>query len=101
MTRGGRTSSSQAPAAVMADAICEVHRRFGELLPPELLKVENPDTGEVLDGQLPGHPQHGIADTPTTVPTVEMRRVNVKGHGIYRPHPGQSTNSSAIAQGLS
>ena len=35
--------------AVTADAICEVHRRFGELLPPELLKVENPDTGEALD----------------------------------------------------
>ncbi len=35
--------------AVTADAICEVHRRFGELLPPELLEVENPDTGEVLN----------------------------------------------------
>jgi hypothetical protein len=29
-------------------ALCEVHRRFGELLPPELLEVTNPDTGEVL-----------------------------------------------------
>jgi Fic family protein len=35
--------------AVTADAICEIHRRFGDLLPPELLKVENPDTGEVWD----------------------------------------------------
>lgn len=26
--------------------ICEVHRRFGELLPDELLWVENPETGE-------------------------------------------------------
>lgn len=34
--------------AVTADAICEVHRRFGEMLPPELLKVNDPDTGEEL-----------------------------------------------------
>ncbi len=34
--------------AVTAAAICEIHRRFGELLPPELLKVTNPDTGEEL-----------------------------------------------------
>ncbi len=27
-------------------AVCEVHRRFGELLPDELLWVENPETGE-------------------------------------------------------
>ena len=32
--------------AVTADAICEIHRRFGEALPPELLKVSDPDTGE-------------------------------------------------------
>ena len=35
--------------AVTAAAICEIHRRFGELLPPQLLKVTNPDTGEELD----------------------------------------------------
>lgn len=35
--------------AVTAEGLCEIHRRFGELLPPELLKVENPDTREVLD----------------------------------------------------
>jgi Fic family protein len=34
--------------AVTADAICEIHRRFGELLPAELLKVNTPDTGEEL-----------------------------------------------------
>jgi Fic family protein len=33
---------------VTAGAICEIHRRFGELLPPVLLKVLNPDTGEEL-----------------------------------------------------
>ena len=43
--------------AVAADAICEVHRRFGALLPPELLKVKNPDTGEVLD-VVPGELRH-------------------------------------------
>lgn len=26
----------------------EMHRRFGELLPDDLLKVENPDTGEII-----------------------------------------------------
>ncbi len=41
--------------AVTAEGICEVHRRFGELLPEELLKVSDPDTGEevaVVPGQL-------------------------------------------------
>jgi len=33
---------------VTADGICEVHRRFGELLPEDLLWVEDPDTGERL-----------------------------------------------------
>ncbi len=28
------------------DGICEIHRRFGELLPDELLWVEDPETGE-------------------------------------------------------
>jgi hypothetical protein len=40
---------------VTADAICEIHSRFGEALPPELLKVSDPDTGEevaVLPGAL-------------------------------------------------
>jgi Fic family protein len=32
--------------ATTRDGICEVHRRFGEKLPDELLWVENPDTGE-------------------------------------------------------
>ena len=43
--------------AVTAEAICEIHRRFGALLPPELLKVENPDTGEILD-VAPGELRH-------------------------------------------
>ena len=34
--------------AVTAGALCEMHRRFGERLPPELLRATNPDTGEVL-----------------------------------------------------
>ena len=41
--------------AVTTEGLCEVHRRFGELLPEELLKVSDPDTGEsitVLPGQL-------------------------------------------------
>lgn len=34
--------------AVTAAGICEIHRRFGELLPEHLLWVEDPDTGERL-----------------------------------------------------
>jgi Fic family protein len=35
--------------AVSPDGICEIHERFGELLPPELLSVENPDKGERME----------------------------------------------------
>jgi Fic family protein len=31
-----------------SDGICEIHKRFGELLPEELLWVEEPDTGEQM-----------------------------------------------------
>ena len=44
--------------AVTVDAICEIHRRFGELLPTELLKIRDPDTGEdvaVVPGALRRH----------------------------------------------
>src|SRR5579872_7081426 len=32
--------------ATTADGLCEIHRRFGELLPEELLWIEEPDTHE-------------------------------------------------------
>jgi Fic family protein len=32
--------------ATSSEGICEIHRRFGELLPDDLLWVEDPDTGE-------------------------------------------------------
>lgn len=41
--------------ATSTDGICEIHRRFSELLPEELLWVENPETGErtrVIPGEL-------------------------------------------------
>ena len=41
--------------AVTTEGICEIHRRFGELLPDELLWIEDPDTGErlrVVPGEL-------------------------------------------------
>lgn len=34
--------------ATTVDGVVEIHRRFCELLPPEMLWVENPDTGEKL-----------------------------------------------------
>lgn len=43
------------PTAVAS--LREIHRRFGELLPEELLRVENPDTGEIVSvvpGELRG-----------------------------------------------
>jgi len=48
-------SGGLARRAVTADAICEVHRRFGDLLPPELLKVTDPKTTKeatVVPGEL-------------------------------------------------
>jgi len=41
--------------AMIAESVCEIHRRFSEALPDELLAVENSDLGEkirVLPGQL-------------------------------------------------
>lgn len=41
--------------ATSADGLCEIHRRFCELLPDDLLWVEEPDTGErlrVVPGEL-------------------------------------------------
>jgi len=34
--------------AATIDGICEIHRRFGELLPEEMLLAEDPDTGELI-----------------------------------------------------
>ena len=41
--------------AMSLDGICEIHKRFGDLLPDELLWVEDPETGErmqVIPGAL-------------------------------------------------
>jgi len=43
--------------AVTADGICEIHRRFGELLPEALLEVRDPDTGEAM-AVMPGQLRH-------------------------------------------
>src|SRR5687767_14236875 len=71
--------------AVTADAICEIHRRFGELLPPELLKVENPNTGEVLH-VVPGELRHRnvkvgahVPISPDAVPQFLARFAEVYG----------------------
>ena len=56
------------------EGICEVHRRFGELLPEELLMVEDPDTGEkitLIPGELrKRHVRVGdhVAISPGAVP---------------------------------
>jgi len=60
--------------AATADGICEVHRRFGELLPEDLLWAEDPDTGERLR-LTPGQLRHRdvkdgqhVAISPGAVP---------------------------------
>ena len=42
--------------AATRDGICEIHRRFGELLPEELLRVDDPETGECVRVE-PGLPR--------------------------------------------
>jgi len=44
--------------AVTAETICELHRRFGELLPAELLVVKDPETGRTVN-VVPGALRHG------------------------------------------
>jgi Fic family protein len=39
--------------AVSLDGICEIHKRFGDLLPDELLRVEDPESGERIQ-MIPG-----------------------------------------------
>lgn len=43
--------------AVTRDGLREIHRRFGDLLPDELLTVTNPDTGEAIQ-MVPGDLRH-------------------------------------------
>ena len=79
---GGLTSR-----AVSADGICEIHRRFGELLPEELLQVSNPDTGEIV-AMAPGALRtrdvkvgRHIAISPGAVPRFLERFEDVYGKG--------------------
>ena len=65
--------------------LCETHRRFAECLPPELLHVESPDTGErgtVIPGQLRQRDvkvgQH-VAVSPGTLPRFLHRFDQVYG----------------------
>lgn len=71
--------------AVSAQGISEVHRRFGELLPAELLKVTEPDTGEEIT-VVPGELRHRdvkvgrhIPISPGAVPRFLARFENVYG----------------------
>jgi Fic family protein len=72
--------------ATTVKGICEIHRRFGELLPEELLWVEDPDTGERTK-VIPGEPrqrdvrvgQH-IAVSPGALPRFLKRFEQVYSH---------------------
>ena len=71
--------------AVSTQGIVEVHRRFGELLPAELLKVNDPDSGEERT-VMPGELRHRdvkvgrhIPISPGAVPRFLARFENVYG----------------------
>jgi Fic family protein len=69
-----------------ADTICEIHKRFCELLPAELLWAGNPDTGEKIriepgalrlrDAKVGGH----VAISPGAVPRFLKRFEDVYGN---------------------
>lgn len=72
--------------AVTQDGIREIHRRFCELLPDELLRVTDPDTGEVVP-VVPGQLRRRdvkvgshIAISPGAVPRFLSRFEDVYGH---------------------
>jgi len=71
--------------AVTAETICELHRRFGALLPDELLVVVDPDTGRSMD-VIPGALRHDevkvgqhLAISPGAVPRFLKRFEDVYG----------------------
>lgn len=79
------------------ETICDIHRRFGDLLPDELLWVENPETGErikMIPGELRSKDvivgQH-VAVSPATIPRF-LNRYNQ----AYR-HLGKSQGILAVA----
>ncbi|MDZ7783221.1 MAG: Fic family protein [Halioglobus sp.] len=72
--------------AATREGICEVHRRFGELLPDELLGVEDPQTGERIRIK-PGVLRHRdvivgnhVAVSPRAVPRFLDRFEQVYGN---------------------
>ncbi len=83
---------------VTADAICEIHRRFGELLPDVLLTVSDPESGRtttVVPGELRTDDvkvgSH-VAISPGAVPRF-MRRFEE----VYRPLGRSQTIVAAAA----
>ncbi len=72
--------------ATTSAGVCDTHRRFGELLPDELLWVENPETGErvkMVPGKLRNRDvkvgQH-IAISPAALPRFMERFEHVYGN---------------------
>jgi len=78
-------SGAIAGRAVTLDAITELHRRFCELLPQELLVAENPETGKtapVVPGELRRanvHVGNHLAVSPGAVPRFMNRFTQVYG----------------------
>lgn len=73
--------------AVTREGLREIHRRFGDLLPDELLTVTNPDTGEAIQ-MVPGDLRHRdvmvgrhIAISPGSIPRFLERFEQAYGKG--------------------
>ena len=85
--------------ATTLDGICEIHRRFGEELPDELLWVENPESGErvrMTPGALRDHDVvvgNHVAISPGALPRFLRRFEQVYG-GLGK---AQTTVSAAAA----
>ncbi len=53
------------------DGICEIHKRFGDLLPEELPWVDEPATGDRILGKTGLTPLSGLRTGEKSSPTIE------------------------------
>jgi len=78
-------SGGLAERAATVEGICEIHQRFGDMLPNDLLLVKHPQSGEsvqVIPGELRSHDVqvgHHIPVSPSAVPRFLQRFEQVYG----------------------
>lgn len=83
--QGWIDTGALAGRAMTAAALCEIHKRFGELLPEDLLTISEPNTGEKIV-MVPGSLRHRdvivgrhVPISPGAVPRFLARFENVYG----------------------